>query len=256
MQITKCQDGATFMQLGQKSGPKVCETAQGLELHFADQKVQEKLARMMTPAARKAIHELLGRVQAKQAKVAADLLQERAKAKPGSSAAQDLDDDDDDDTDNANAAGAAVTHAVSALGLGAKQEPDFSELQPPAQTEKVVKYVDAKVAWKKCTQGPPDCGLLHDNMSLMWGKFKDLVDELQQEMDKNEFEYESLMANYNEQLEVLRNSKARFVAELNEATANLNAAREEVSEKEQERIELEHAFEIKMKENWMASELH
>merc|ERR1719359_2340582 len=36
--------------------------------------------------------------------------------------------------------------------------------------------------------------------------------------------------------------------ELNEATANLNAAREEASEKEQERVELEHEFNVKMKE--------
>merc|ERR1719364_312069 len=67
-------------------------------------------------------------------------------------------------------------------------------------------------------------------------------------MDKDQFEFEELEANLNEQLDVLRNSKARFITELNEATANLNSAREEASEKEQERAELEHEFNIKMKE--------
>merc|ERR1719487_2196030 len=67
-------------------------------------------------------------------------------------------------------------------------------------------------------------------------------------MDKEAFEFEELQTNLNEQLDILRNSKARFISELNEATANLNAAREEASEKEQERIQLEHEFNLKMKE--------
>merc|ERR1719236_384145 len=93
---------------------------------------------------------------------------------------------------------------------------------------------------------PPDCGLLHDNMSLMWGKFKDLVDELQAEMDKNLFEFNMLKMNMNQQLEVLRNSKARFIMELNEATASLNADREEMAEKEEEREKLELEYKVYM----------
>merc|ERR1719316_1719662 len=71
-------------------------------------------------------------------------------------------------------------------------------------------------------------------MSLMWGKFKDLVDELQTEMEKNQFEFDSLMENFNQQLDVLRASKAAFTIKLNEATASINADREEASEKEDE----------------------
>merc|ERR1719359_717491 len=119
---------------------------------------------------------------------------------------------------------------------------------PAVEKTEVTKTVDVSAGWKKCTTDPPDCGLLHDNMSLMWGKFKDLVDELQMKMDKEEFEFEELRANFNEQLDILRNSKARFITELNEATANLNSAREEAMEKEQERQELEHEFMLKMKE--------
>merc|ERR1719456_687742 len=67
-------------------------------------------------------------------------------------------------------------------------------------------------------------------------------------MDKDLFEFEELEANFNEQIDVMRNSKARFITELSEATANLNAGREEASEKAQERIELEHDFKMKMAE--------
>ena len=39
---------------------------------------------------------------------------------------------------------------------------------------------------KKCSRGKVNCGLLHDNMSLMWGEMKDAVDELQDEMNMKE----------------------------------------------------------------------
>merc|ERR1719460_3224328 len=117
---------------------------------------------------------------------------------------------------------------------------------PPVPKEKVVKRLDITVGYVKCPTEPPDCGLLHDNMSLMWGKFKDLVDELQAEMDKNLFEFNMLKMNLNQQLEVLRNSKARFIMELNEATASLNADREEMAEKEEEREKLEAEYKLYM----------
>merc|ERR1719460_547222 len=106
---------------------------------------------------------------------------------------------------------------------------------PKINNEKVWTSVDINLKWKECPPGPPDCGLLHDTMSLMWGKFKDLVDELQQEMDKNEFEFQELKTNLNEQLEVLRNSKARFTMELNEAIANMRSTQELMGEKLQEK---------------------
>jgi hypothetical protein len=117
---------------------------------------------------------------------------------------------------------------------------------PPIPTEKVVTSVDMDLKWKECPSEPQDCGLLHDKFSLMWGKYKDLVDELQTEMDKNEFEFEELKANLNEQLEQLRNSKARFTTELNEAISNIKAANELLEEKEQEKEELEHDFKVYM----------
>merc|ERR1719420_1733937 len=109
----------------------------------------------------------------------------------------------------------------------------------PVQKVEVVKDVDVRTGKFKCNKGPPDCGLLHDKMSLLWGKYKDLVDELQQEMDKNEFEFKELVSNYNEQLTVLRNAKSTCIAELNQAIADLNSAREELAEKQSQSRKLE-----------------
>merc|ERR1719265_3050424 len=132
-----------------------------------------------------------------------------------------------------------------------KADPTTTTTTPPAPTppvpkDPVVKDVSVEEGHFKCNRGPPDCGLLHDNMSLMWGKFKDLVDELQAEMDKNLFEFTILKENLNAQLEVLRNSKARFTMELNEATASLNSDREEMAEKEEQRKTLEHEYKVYM----------
>merc|ERR1719197_1546581 len=49
----------------------------------------------------------------------------------------------------------------------------------------------------------PDCALLHDKLSLMWGQFKDKVDELTMEMMKNHYEFEELKENLNNQIRLL-----------------------------------------------------
>merc|ERR1719217_81393 len=123
---------------------------------------------------------------------------------------------------------------------------DPSQSGAPAQKQEGVKEVPPKFGKFKCNKGPPDCGLLHDKMSLLWGKYKDLVDELQQTMDQNEFEYNELMSNYNEQLTVLRNAKSTCIAELNKAIADLNAAREELFEKQTQARKLEIEYEAYM----------
>merc|ERR550514_1601888 len=66
MQLTKCEE-TSLVQLGNQSvapkksltpRPKVCKTSHGFELNFADVAKQDKLERMMTPSARKAINEI------------------------------------------------------------------------------------------------------------------------------------------------------------------------------------------------------
>merc|ERR1719454_130611 len=66
------------------------------------------------------------------------------------------------------------------------------------------------------------------------------------EMDKNLYEFTMLKAGLNAQLEILRNSKAKLIMQLNEATASLNADRQEMAEKEEERKTLEHEYKVFM----------
>merc|ERR1719399_15236 len=118
----------------------------------------------MTPAARKALREALG-----QESVQAVLLQSNSSGLIGQSP--------------------AVANTTTAAALTAA-----APTVPPAQAP------DPRGQWKKCTDGKPNCGLLHDTMSLEWGKFKDLVDELQATMEKNQNEYTIAWGNMNDQL--------------------------------------------------------
>jgi hypothetical protein len=87
--------------------------------------------------------------------------------------------------------------------------------------------------------GPIDCGLLHDKLSLMWGEFKDKVDELTMIMMKNEYEFLELKANLNSQLSMLRSAKARLNQLLGEARSNMAADNEELKQKYVQKEELD-----------------
>jgi hypothetical protein len=247
LKLTKCKSAAALLQLdeGKRRGANMCNTAQGVVFDFEDKKAQQELERMMTPSARAAVRQVLARVDMVRANQGVALLQEATQS------AQDDDGDasgDGPDEESASQNGDKESKALSALEerQPSPPPPKKSVPTPPVPKEKVVKRLDITVGYVKCPTEPPDCGLLHDNMSLMWGKFKDLVDELQAEMDKNLFEFTILKENLNQQLEVLRNSKARFIMELNEATASLNSDREEMAEKEEQRKTLEHEYKVYM----------
>merc|ERR1712225_95198 len=120
-----------------------------------------------------------------RAKDAAAMLQKVAKSVH--------DDDDDDDTDDDDAAPKLqVPKGLSSLGVATRKEDATTTTTttpgiptPPVPKDPVVKRLDITVGSVKCPTEPPDCGLLHDNMSLKWGEFKDDVDKLQAIMDKN-----------------------------------------------------------------------
>jgi len=95
---------------------------------------------------------------------------------------------------------------------------------------------------KGCSPEPPDCGLLHDKLSLMWGEFKDKVDELTMIMMKNEFEWYQLKMNLNNQLSLLAKSKARFNQLLAEARSNMAADRTELKEKGKQKAKLDKQY--------------
>merc|ERR1719329_1849840 len=98
---------------------------------------------------------------------------------------------------------------------------------------------DPSDCMKSCPPTPPDCGLLHDKLSLLWGEYKDKVDELQMEMNRNEYEWEELKYNLNAQIKGLSASKARFSMQLAESRSNMAADRSEKKEKEDQKPELD-----------------
>ena len=102
--------------------------------------------------------------------------------------------------------------------------------------------------WKKCTGEKPNCGLLHDTMSLQWGKFKDLVDELTFEMSNNADAYEELKGNLNDQLTILADAKTKSMELLAETISSINADTEETNEKDTQHHDLEKAYKKRMAE--------
>jgi hypothetical protein len=272
LQLVKCKKTALVQvdrRHHRKPKARICQSSGGeLVLDFSDEKAQTQLMRLMTPTARQAISEVLAGVEAEQAEHAAALLQhatrrslqndddyedDRSETSDGE---EDADEDQYEDSEAGDArqeeVGAQHQAALVSLGVRVAQAQDATTTTTPsAPTLPVPKTevqtdVPVEQGQFKCPVGPPDCGLLHDKMSLMWGKFKDLVDELQAEMDKNEAEFEMLKVNYNSQLGILKNTKAKFIQQLSEATANLNSDREEMKEKEQMRTKLEGEYKAYM----------
>merc|ERR1719195_1581106 len=96
--------------------------------------------------------------------------------------------------------------------------------------------------WKKCVDGPVNCGLLHDLMSLEWGKFRDGFDELTAEMNQNKEEFDKTKRNINEELTVISDEKTKHMEVLANAISSINADTEEMNEKDEQKRELTHEF--------------
>ena len=95
---------------------------------------------------------------------------------------------------------------------------------------------------EKCVDGPVDCGLLHDLMSLEWGKFRDGFDELTAEMNQNQEEYDNTKRNINEEITVLNDQKTKHMEVLANTISAVNADTEESNEKDQQKRDLQHEF--------------
>merc|ERR1719464_962693 len=103
----------------------------------------------------------------------------------------------------------ALGQASAPLGLlqEGRQDPNISEATTtalPTFAQDVVPVSEdphPSGQWKKCVDGTPNCGLLHDLMSLQWGKFKDGFDELTKEMSGNQNKYDGTKRNINDELE-------------------------------------------------------
>merc|ERR1719346_380675 len=96
--------------------------------------------------------------------------------------------------------------------------------------------------WKKCVDGTPNCGLLHDLMSLEWGKFRDSFDELTAEMNQNQELFDTTKRNINEEITVISDQKTEHMEVLASTISAINADTEEMNEKDQQKRDLEHEF--------------
>lgn len=101
---------------------------------------------------------------------------------------------------------------------------------------------------KKCSLGRPDCGLLHDNMSLMWGGMKDAVDALDAKMRKAEKAWKKKLENWNDQISLATGNKETSQGHLAAAMAEQTADAGEQQKKQQEERRLEKEF----KKGWGA----
>jgi len=85
-------------------------------------------------------------------------------------------------------------------------------------------------------------------MSLMYGKFKDLVDELKAKMDKDDADWEALKEDINQQITTLTTAKEMHAQQMNEAIADKAADVEEQQEKAEEEWLLQREWLIVDKE--------
>jgi hypothetical protein len=225
LMMTKCPDsGMMLLQTGAKRGERgeqqkenkalrVCQThGGGVELRFDDLKLQEKVERMLTPEAKLALRQALGQVTTK---------------------------------------GHGHKHGLSLLELEASQ-PTMGDVNTttnfPTYTAETSPVMEAPRdgQWKKCTDGEVNCGLLHDLMSIEWGRFRDSFDELATEMKENQDAYDKYMSNLNEQLTRISDERTKHMEKLAQTISSINADTEESNEKDEQRRDLEQEFERTM----------
>jgi len=210
LEFTKCTDAelaGAFVQTGHSgSHVNICQEHDELVIDFDSKELNEKYARMLTPSAKKEISKVLGEVQV------------------------------------------VPSAPPSFLQVGARQpstvESAATSTYAPIMSATVpVLEGSGESGERKCPPTPPDCGLLHDKMSLMWGTYKDQVDELQEEMDQKDAEWKELHDSFQRQVEILTGTLNTYSAQLAEASSNLAADRAEQSQKEEEKRIVEGEYE-------------
>jgi len=90
----------------------------------------------------------------------------------------------------------------------------------------------------KCTRGRVDMCLLNDNMSLMWGEQKDSVDELTDDMKKEENMHEELISDLKRQGAMSTESTEKADKEMQDAMMKRGLT---IASKEEKEAELEEA---------------
>jgi len=223
--FTRCPDATSLLQ-SSANATRICSLKSGAHtMCFDDYHVQTRFNQMMSHSSKHAISEILAEVDGGTIPSFLQLATSTF-------------------TTTMNA---ALEQAI--IAPGGKPEPVAGEVPPlpgfvpaPFCCEAHGVACGGSGGGIMCSPDPPDCGLLHDKLSLMWGQYKDDVDELTMEMNKNAYLFEELKITLNDQIKVLSNSKARFSMMLSEARSNLAADRTEKQSKEQQKVDLETAY--------------
>ena len=229
--FTKCDDATSLLQKKNAvstNETRICslQSTGQKTMCFNNHEQQSKFNQMMSKSSRTAINRILAEVDADKPKSFLQLME-------------------DPETAPAPAAPTAAMEAAMAVEPEATvgDEPEPPGFVPaPFCCEAYGVSCGAPGGGIMCSPDPPDCGLLHDKLSLMWGDYKDKVDELTMEMSKNVFLFEELKLTLNDQIKIMSNSKARFSMLLSEARSNLAADREEVKAKNMQKHDVDVAY--------------
>jgi len=224
--FTRCEDATSLLQ-SSVNETRICAIkGGGHSMCFRDHAAQTKFNQMMSHSSKRAISSILAEVEGHKLPNFMQLSEDPAPT----------------GTTTANPAiAAAVANPPEPVAGGDEPLPK-GFVPAPFCCEAYGVSCGPSGGGIMCSPDPPDCGLLHDKLSLMWGDYKDKVDELTMEMNKNAFMFEELKMELNDQIQILANSKARFSMMLSESRSNLAADREEVKAKEMQKINVDEQY--------------
>jgi len=201
--FTKCKDATSLSQ----TASRICQTQSGRKtILFSDAGTAQKYSTMLTSRAKRSIDQILRSVDA------TSLLQQPSN--------------------------------VTTIPPPVQKEPVVGEDGKPCMgaAGRTAGMGSEDLCMKSCGPDPPDCALLHDKLSLMWGDYKDKVDELTMDMMRNQMEWEELKENLNSQIRLLVSAKGRFLELLAEARSNLAGDRTELKEKYRQKSMLNRQY--------------
>lgn len=141
---------------------------------------------------------------------------------------------------------ALATRSHLVLSNKTEEPPSLSDIMNPTEAPVITPPKTEPLpgeAATKCVLGKADCGLLTDNMALMWGEVKDAVDELTSVMAENEAHCKSVEEMHNGEITTWQSVNSQKNVELTDATSSLNSNTEEQSESQASKKMLEKEYE-------------
>jgi len=223
IRMTECKPGAALVQ-----APVIeeCDHVDGTPyLTFKDPELASQAARLASTQAKDALAVALARAHPRSNATATALFADKVRLRR-----------------------AQLLEAQKPKGKGVTTTPMPTTPMPAVVEEKGPAPVPPKTeptadeAAGKCVLGRPDCGLLTDNMALMWGDVKDSVDELTAVMATNQANCKAMEELHNKEIETWQGVLQGKNVELTEATGALNANTEEQTERVAEKTMIEKEY--------------